>query len=89
MASATPAEQQAALAPLARGFSEQAQALTRFQEGEKQMLQLQEALNRNLAALVAALGGFEFRVSAPDFRVRLEPSEAKPDLKLHKPGKVA
>lgn len=84
-------EQQAALAPLARGLADQAQAWSKFQEGEKQMLQLQDSLNRNLGALVAALGGFEFRVAAPEFRVRLEPSEmkpveTKPELRLLKPG---
>jgi biopolymer transport protein ExbB/TolQ len=82
-------EQQAAFAPLARGLADQVQAMSRFQQGEKQMLELQDALNKNLAALVAALGGFEFRVSAPEFRVRLEPNETKPELKLHKPGKAA
>jgi hypothetical protein len=82
-------EQQAALAPLARGLADQVQALTKFQEGEKQMLHLQDALNRNLGALVSALGGFEFRVSAPEFRVKLEPSEAKPEPRLLRPGKAA
>jgi biopolymer transport protein ExbB/TolQ len=85
--------QQAALVPLARGLADQMQALARFQEGEKQMLQMQDSLNRNLTALVAALGGLELRVSAPEFRVRLEPSEATPratpELRVVRPGKAA
>jgi hypothetical protein len=82
-------EQQNAFAPLARGLADQVSAMTRFQEGEKQMLQLQDALNRNLSTLVAALQGFEFRVAASEFRVRLETPEAKAEPRIFKPGKAA
>jgi chromosome segregation ATPase len=82
-------EQQAALAPLAQALAAQTAALTRLQEGEKQLLQLQQTLNQNLAALVGALQGCEFRISAADFRVRMEPQDAKPELRLTRPGKAA
>jgi biopolymer transport protein ExbB/TolQ len=82
-------EQQAALAPLAQAMAAQAAALSRLQDGEKQLLQLQQTLNQNLAALVGALQGCEFRISAADFRVRLEPQEMRPELRLARPGKAA
>jgi hypothetical protein len=51
-------EQQAALAKLVNGIAVQAQALTRLQDGSKELLRLEELLNRNLAALAGA-GAFE------------------------------
>jgi hypothetical protein len=77
-------EQQTALAPFARGLSAQAEAAARSQESEKQLLLLQEQLNRNLATLVGALQGMEFRVAASEFRLRLDTGEAKPELRLVK-----
>jgi biopolymer transport protein ExbB/TolQ len=47
-------EQQAALVHVAEGVAAQAGALTRLQEGEKDLLRLQGALQQNLAALAAA-----------------------------------
>jgi biopolymer transport protein ExbB/TolQ len=82
-------EQQAALAPLAKGLADQVAALSRFQENDKQIRQLQDALNKNLIALVEALSNFEFRVAPSEFRVRLEAPEAKPDLRVVRPPKVA
>ncbi len=82
-------EQQAALAPLAKALAEQTEALARIQEGDKQIVQLQQALNQNLAALVGALQGCEFRISAADFRVRLESQDARPELRLARTGKAA
>lgn len=51
-------EQQAAVAKLVQGVAGQAQHLARLQDGEKQLLRLQEALGQNLAALAGA-GTFE------------------------------
>jgi biopolymer transport protein ExbB/TolQ len=51
-------DQQAALAKIVQGVAAQAQTVLRFQEGEKQLLRLQETLNQNLAALAGA-GAFE------------------------------
>lgn len=81
----TSREQQSALAPLARGLSAQTEALTRLQEGEKQLLQLQDALNKNLSSLVGTLQGSEFKLSATEFRLRLEPQEPRPELRVVKP----
>lgn len=81
--------QQAALAPVARGLAEYTDALCRLQEGDQQLLQLQEAVNRNMATLAGALQGFEFRVTAPEFRVRLEAPEPVKELTIMKPRKAA
>jgi biopolymer transport protein ExbB/TolQ len=51
-------QQQAALAQVIQGVSQQAQTLLRFQEMEKELLRLQHALHQNLAALAGA-GAFE------------------------------
>jgi hypothetical protein len=51
-------EQQAALAKLVQGVTAQAQTLTRLQDGGKELLRLQELLNKNLTALAGA-GSFE------------------------------
>ncbi|MBV9124845.1 MAG: MotA/TolQ/ExbB proton channel family protein [Planctomycetes bacterium] len=55
---ATARDHLGALGQIAQGLTTQTQALTQLQEGEKQLLQLQEVLNRNLAALAGA-GAFE------------------------------
>lgn len=82
-------EQAQALLPLAQSFAAQTEALTRLQEGEARLLQLQSELNQNLGTLVRALQGFEFRVASSEFRVRLEPPEAKPEIRVHRPSKAA
>jgi hypothetical protein len=51
-------EQQAAVAKLVQGIAGQAQLLARLQDGEKQLLRLQEGLHQNLTALAGA-GAFE------------------------------
>lgn len=51
-------EQQAAVAKLVQGIAGQAQMLARLQDGEKQLLRLQEGLHQNLTALAGA-GTFE------------------------------
>lgn len=82
-------DQQAALIPVARGLAAHTDALCRLQEGDQQLLELQEAVNRNMAALAGALQGFEFRVTAPEFRVRLEAPEPVKELTIMKPRKAA
>ncbi len=59
----TAGEQQEGLAQVARGIAEQAAALAKLQEGEGQLVRLQEALQRNLDALAGA-GAFEEAVHA-------------------------
>jgi len=54
----TDREHQAALARVAEGMTAQAASLTRLQEGEQQLIRLQELLHQNLAALAGA-GAFE------------------------------
>jgi hypothetical protein len=51
-------EQQAALARVAQAVAAQTEAMARLQEGEKQLLRLQEVLHENLHA-VAGTGAFE------------------------------
>ena len=54
----TDREHQGALARVADGVTAQAAALARLQEGEKQLIRLQELLQQNLSALAGA-GAFE------------------------------
>lgn len=82
-------EQLKVLMPLAEGLSAQAEALTRLQEGEGRLLELQSELNQNLATVVRALQGLEFRVASSEFRIRLDTQEAKPEIRAHRPGKAA
>jgi biopolymer transport protein ExbB/TolQ len=63
-------EQQAGLGRIAEGLAAQAEALARLQDGEKQLLRLQEVLNQNLAALAGA-GAFEEAVHALTAAVHL------------------
>ena len=51
-------EQQASVAKIVQGVAGQVQVLARLQEGEKQLLRLQETLGQNLTALAGA-GTFE------------------------------
>jgi biopolymer transport protein ExbB/TolQ len=51
-------QQQTALANVGQGIIAQAQVLTRLQDGEKQLIRLQEGLHQNLTALAGA-GAFE------------------------------
>lgn len=82
-------EQQAALTPLVRQLASQAETLTRLQESEKQLVVSQDALNKNLATLVGALQGMEFRIAASDFRLRLETPESRVDASKPRTGKAA
>jgi biopolymer transport protein ExbB/TolQ len=63
-------EQQAALSQLAQGLAGQADALTRLQEGEKQLLRLQDALNQNLSTLAGA-GAFDQAVESLSAAIHL------------------
>ena len=56
-------EQRDALAKLTAGLAHPLEALGKLQEGEKQLLRLQEALNQNLATLAGA-GAFEQAVDS-------------------------
>lgn len=67
-------EQKNGLAPLAQGLGQHTQAIVKLQEGARQMIALQENLNQNLLKLVGTLHGVEWRVSAPEFRIKLEPA---------------
>ena len=67
-------EQKAGLAPLAKGLGDHTQAIVKLQEGARQLVALQEALNQNMGRLVGSLQGVEWRISAPEFRIRLEPA---------------
>lgn len=75
-------EQAKIILPVAQGFSTQTAALTQLQAGSARLLELQSELNDKLGALVDALQGFEFRV-------RLQPQEIKPELRVHRPSKAA
>jgi flagellar capping protein FliD len=56
-------EQREALTKVTAGLSGPLEALAKVQEGEKQMLRLQEALNQNLTTL-AGTGAFEQAVNS-------------------------
>jgi biopolymer transport protein ExbB/TolQ len=83
--------QQLALTHVAEGVAAQAQALSRLQDGERQLLRLQDALNQNLSALAAA-GSFEQAVHSLTAAIHL--LTARPTLPLTagqtaRPGKAA
>lgn len=82
-------EQQVAITPLTQAVSAQTESLTRHTDSQRQLLQLQQALSENIASLADALQGFELRVATSEFRVRLEAPEARPQVKLARPGKAA
>ncbi|MGE3808936.1 MAG: MotA/TolQ/ExbB proton channel family protein [Gemmataceae bacterium] len=74
-------EQKVGLAPLAKGLGEHTQAIVQLQEGARALVNLQEALNQNMMRLVGTLQGVEWRISAPEFRIRLEPGTTEPASK--------
>ncbi len=75
-------EQIKVLTPLSQGLAAQAESLTRLQQGEQQLVELQSELNQSLTSMMRALQGFEFRF-------RLEPHEVKPEIRAHRPGRAA
>jgi hypothetical protein len=77
-------EQHATLAKVADGLAAQAQALTGLQQGEKQLLQLQETLGQNLEALAGA-GSFEKAVHSLTAAIHLMTLHAGP----RRPGAAA
>lgn len=84
-------EHQAALAHVTERITAQTQALASLQEGEQQLLQLQDVLHRNLAALAGA-GAFEEAVQSLTGAVHLltgKLSSASPALRIARPGNAA
>ena len=63
-------EQQSSLARVYGGMAEQAAVLSGLQEGEKQLIRLQETLQQNLSALAGA-GAFEEAVQSLTAAVHL------------------
>jgi hypothetical protein len=82
-------EQLKIMMSLSEGLAAQTEALTRLQEGERQLLEHQSQMNQNLAAVVRALEGFEFRLGSTEFRLRLEAQEMKPEIRAMRPNKAA
>jgi biopolymer transport protein ExbB/TolQ len=85
-------DQQALLAKIASGLNGQADALARLQEGEKQLLILQDTLQHNLNTLAGA-GTFEQAVHSLTAAIHLltlhsTPKHVEP-VKLHRPGAAA
>lgn len=77
------------LGKLADGLKAQAEALNRLQEGEKQLIQLQERLEQNLAALADA-GAFQEAVHSLTAAIHLLTSHtSRPSVPLRKPGAAA
>jgi hypothetical protein len=70
-------EQHSALAQVAQGVAAQVAALARLQEGERQLVHLQEVLQHNLAALAGA-GAFEQAVHSLTAAVHLLTARAGP-----------
>jgi hypothetical protein len=70
-------DQQANLVQVLQTVTAQAEALGRLQEGEKQLLKLQEGLNQNLAALAGA-GAFEQAVHSLTAAIHLLTARAVP-----------
>ena len=63
-------QQQTGLTQVAHGVAAQIEALAQLQEGEQQLLRLQESLNQNLSALSGA-GAFEEAVHSLSAAVHL------------------
>jgi biopolymer transport protein ExbB/TolQ len=85
-------DQQALLAKIATGLNGQAEALSRLQEGEKQLVVLQESLQQNLDTLAGA-GAFEQAVHSLTAAIHLltlhsGPKHADPVI-LRRPGAAA
>jgi biopolymer transport protein ExbB/TolQ len=70
-------EQQAALAKVAQAVAAQTEALARLQDGEKQLLRLQEVLHQNLRA-VAGTGAFEEAIHSLTAAVHLLTARSTP-----------
>jgi biopolymer transport protein ExbB/TolQ len=70
-------EQQANMAQVVQSMTAQAEALARLQDGEKQLLKLQEGLNQNLTALAGA-GAFEQAVHSLTAAIHLLTARAVP-----------
>ncbi|GIW81175.1 MAG: biopolymer transporter [Gemmatales bacterium] len=66
-------EQQRALNPLLDAIAQQTDGLQAVHLETRQLVQHQQALNDHLANLVGTLHGCEWKVSSPEFRIRLEP----------------
>jgi biopolymer transport protein ExbB/TolQ len=82
--------QRLALVQVAERVAEQAEALQRLQDGERQLLRLHEALNQNLVAVTAA-GTFEQALHSLTAAVHLLTARAGGTLGTQpaRPGKVA
>jgi biopolymer transport protein ExbB/TolQ len=77
------------LGKIADGLKAQAEALNRLQEGEKQLIHLQERLEQNLAALADA-GAFQEAVHSLTAAIHLLTSHtSRPTVPLRKPGAAA
>jgi biopolymer transport protein ExbB/TolQ len=70
-------DQQANLVQVVQSVTAQAEALARLQDGEKQLIKLQEGLNQNLAALAGA-GAFEQAVHSLTAAIHLLTAKAVP-----------
>jgi hypothetical protein len=80
-------EQQAALAKVAEGLGAQTGALTQLQDGERQLLRLQETLQQNLGALAGA-GAFEQAVHSLTAAIHLLTLHSGPSAQ-RRPGLAA
>ncbi|MBL8794081.1 MAG: MotA/TolQ/ExbB proton channel family protein [Planctomycetia bacterium] len=77
------------LGKLADGLKAQAEVLSRLQEGEKQLIQMQERLDQNLAALADA-GAFQEAVHSLTAAIHLLTSHtARSTMPVRKPGAAA
>jgi soluble cytochrome b562 len=90
-------EQQEVTSKVAESLAAQAEAMARLQEGEKQLIQLQETMNRNLQTLAGA-GAFEEAVHSLAAAVHLLTARASvpisnavssPILAVKRPGVAA
>lgn len=76
-------EQREALAKVVAGLSGPLETLAKIQEGEKQLIRLQEVLNQNLSALAGA-GAFEQAVNSLTAAIHLLTARAgSPALRVH------
>jgi biopolymer transport protein ExbB/TolQ len=75
-------EQREALAKVTAGMSGPLEALAKVQEGEKQLIQLQEVLNQNLSTLAGA-GTFEQAVNSLTAAIHLLTARSGPRLATH------